>query len=284
MIKRFLAALVALIALAGMMLTGATPALATCSPTCFYYAGGSDVPAAGTTTGVLVAIDVKRPTLATTKGGRHTLAELDVQQSSTSVNNRVEIGWTVDPSLNGGSLDPYLFVFRDTNGTGGYNTAGGFQPCGPSNPACTTAPTIGAGQSLLGDVGTLKQFGLEYFSNAWWAEYNGQNIGLWPKSLWTSPTFTTVGMQQTFGEVVSTHDYAAGAGAAPCDQMGNGLESSNTSAMRMGSLTYIGTATATFSAFVGNDYPHYNQAYISPGVSTRSIRVGGVPPAGTTGC
>ncbi len=165
-----------------------------------------------------------------------------------------------------------MFVFRWINGVPqGYNAAGGFTKCQTGvTPACTT-PTIGAGQDASAWIGTNKTMDIEYFSGFWWVTANGQKIGYYNAADWVSPTFTSVGLQQAFGEVVSNRDYAAG--NAPCAQMGTGIQPPSTSAAGVGSLTYVGgTTTAAYTAFSG-PYPNYTAALISP--SVRSLRYGG---------
>lgn len=273
MLKKIVSLLAVAFALIAGSLTVASPALATtCSPACFYYAGGQATPGhASGTTGVYAAFDIAKPTVSTANGDGHSLAEMSVE--SADGNQIVEAGWTVDPILNGDS-NPHLFVFRWINGIHqGYNLSGGFHACGPTNPSCTTAPTVGVGQSVNGDVGTLKTFGIEYFSSVWWVSYNSQWLGFYTGSDWSSPTFTVVDWTQVFGEVASTHDLAASPSSAPCAQMGNGLQSSSTSSARIGSLTYIGgTAAPSLTAFSG-PYANYTAALISP--SVRSLRYGG---------
>jgi hypothetical protein len=246
--------------------------LTTCETLCYYYEGAQDTAVPAGTTGVYLAADIAKPTLNTTTD-YHTLWEMDVR--NTGITDTIELGWTVDPSLNAGSTNPYLFVSRWINGVfKGYNTADpGFHPCGPSNTSCTTAPTVGAGQSVNAAVGLTKKFGIEYFNSKWWLSYDNQWVGWYAGSDW-SPAFTTVNVTQGFGEVASKVDYTLGAGHQPCSQMGNGNPGSGTLAARQGGLTYIGSTAVGFNGTINSPATPYYSNHLYP-TSSRSQYYGG---------
>jgi hypothetical protein len=212
----------------------------------FLYSVGSQ---ATTADGIYAAMDIKRPVLA--KGDYHTLAELAVQSADSQ--QIVEVGWTVDRAVNGDE-DPHLFVFHWVNGQPTcYNT-------------CDFVPYnggINAGDTL--PVDTLKKFGIQYNSGAWWIAYDTTWIGYFPDKDWTSQgvTFTKGGFFQAFGEV-------AASSAKPCTQMGSGVAVDDAAAARIGSITYVnGPATPTLNTRTTTD------VYGMNALSAKTFRYGG---------
>ncbi len=78
--------------------------------TCYYYVGAAEykIKASGAQASFTQADQTLSP------NDSHTLTEIAVE--STKASQIVELGWTVDPSINGDSL-PHLFVFHWVNGT-----------------------------------------------------------------------------------------------------------------------------------------------------------------------
>ena len=143
---------------------------------------------------------IARPTVAT--GDSHSLAELAVQ--SADGRQIVEVGWTVDPGLNG-DANPHLFVFHWVDGVPTCYNGCGFVP--RNEPGYTAGMTLPV-------TSTAVQFSILHHGTEWLVGYNGHWVGAYPDTLWTN-TYKVGGLVQWFGEV-------AAAGAASCSQMGNG--------------------------------------------------------------
>lgn len=276
MIKRLLAGItVSLLALAGLVTTGITPAWATCAPTCYYYVDGSE---AHTADGVLASMDVLKPTINTAKGDIHSLIEMDVENGP----NRIELGTTVDPGLNGDS-NPHLFTFYTVNGVpSGYNV--GVTNCG----GAVTSPTATPGGTL-----TYPQFpawGILHSGSYWWLKFGTGWVGCLPDTIWTSAgqTFTQGTFFQLYGEVASTHDLGTGSGTPPCAQMGSGTKGSlkNTvtpNAARIGNTAYYND-TYTPNLFQ-RSIPAAVSSYYDVGtVNSRSFYLGGNGPSTNPPC
>lgn len=238
------------------------PACGTPSPGCFMYAG-KDMDGY-TSDGAFVELQVNNPFRWSTEGG-HTLAEIAVR--STDGAQVVEVGWTKD-----GSQNPALFTGSWTNNTfNGYNGTGGFIN------AVGCSPCVGA--SISGAVGTNKAFAIQHFgapTNAWWAAYDGNWIGAWPDSLWTSPTFVSSSWSQVFGEIASTVT------STPCGDMGNGVKTSGTGAIAQNyGLVNSGT-TGAWNGTIQTDATYYDVAnanstsmeYGGPGYNSIGTAVG----------
>lgn len=172
---------------------------------CYKYSAKGQV-LSNDSDGATINFSIHRPFRKT--GDSHTLAELAAIDSTGG--NVVEVGWNVDQSVNGDN-DPHLFVFFWVNGVDqGYNGNGfldavGCSPC--------------AGDSLLGAVGTTKQFAIFHTANAWWVLYNGNYVGAYPDALWTGATppqtFVKAHVIEPFGEINVANDES-------CTDMGSG--------------------------------------------------------------
>jgi hypothetical protein len=223
----------------------------------FLYSVGSEETTAD---GVYVSMDVRRPTLA--NGDFHTLAELAVQSDDTS--QTIEVGWTVDRSVNGDD-DPHLFVFHWVNNQPTcYNTCGRFVPYKGGVAPGDTLPT-----------GNLKKFGIQHNDGAWWISYDTTFVGYFLDKEWSGQgaDFTQGGYFQVFGEV-------AAASTSPCTQMGSGSPSTDdANAARIGNMTYVnGPVDANGQPLPPNLYMRStNGTYgMSPvKESTRAFRYGG---------
>ncbi|WP_242624935.1 neprosin family prolyl endopeptidase [Krasilnikovia cinnamomea] len=167
------------------------------------------------TDGAYANFSIAKPKLAS--GDFHTLAELSVQSADGA--QIVEVGWTVDRTVNGDS-DPHIFVYHWVNRKETcYNACGFVQ----------YSQTVKPGDTL--PEGGNKRFGIQHYNDAWWVAYDTEWLGYFPDSLWNGQ-FTRSGQVQFFGEVASPS-------TQPCSHMGNGLASDNASAARVGSVAYI---------------------------------------------
>ncbi len=157
----------------------------------------------------------------------HTLGEVAAQ--SQDGEQIVEIGWTVDPAVNGGDgRNPHLFVFHWVNGVGrGYNGFG-FVPA--------SGATIVPGMQLpVTDPPTAHRFTIEHFEGNWWVRYDSEWVGYFPDGEWTAPTFTQIGLAQWFGEVADSLD------GLQCTQMGTGAFGSSPAGGTIGATSTDGT-------------------------------------------
>ncbi|AGL14080.1 neprosin family prolyl endopeptidase [Actinoplanes sp. N902-109] len=176
----------------------------------FNYAVGSQT---GDTDGTWANLTIAKPELA--QGDYHSLTEVTVQ----TVDGRqiVELGWTVDRSVNGDD-DPHMFVYywKDKVPTC-YNACGYKQ----------FSPNVKPGDTL--PVGVQKRFGIQHTDDKWWIAYDSEYIGYFPDSLWNG-TYTRGGLSQWFGEVASPSE-------SSCTDMGNGEPASEGNAARVGSIS-----------------------------------------------
>ncbi len=148
----------------------------------YYYAGAyQNAGSAGGT----AFFTQHQPVLA--PGDSHTLVEISVK--STDVRQIVEVGWTVDRSLNGDDL-PHLFVAHWVDGIPACYNGCGWVPF---------SSTLSPGMTLTSD-GTGYQYSIFFWQGNWWIGYQGQWVGFFPGSLWNG-TFQKAGMIQWFGEV-----------------------------------------------------------------------------------
>lgn len=171
----------------------------TCASPCFNYSGRRQTFSQPTNaTGASADFSIHKPMVRS--WDYHSLAEMAVIQTGVGGNNVVEAGWTVDDALNGGSTDPYFFVFFWINGAPqGYNTAD-FQLAG--------SPPVTPGTSVNSLVGTTKTIKWEFFgagcgcTQGWWLSFNGSFVGVYPETLWGAGVFTSPLEVQNYGELV----------------------------------------------------------------------------------
>jgi hypothetical protein len=177
-------------------LNGQPSTLATsCPAVCYAYAERSQTFSQPTTaTGVEADFTIAKPTVLS--WDHHSLAETVVSQAGTGGDNVIEAGWTVDPTLNGGSNEPHLFAFFWVNGTPmGYNTADFLSAGG----------AITLGSSLAAHVGLTKNIEWEHFgagcgcTQGWWLRYDGSFVGVYPDTEWAG-AFTSPRTVQNYGE------------------------------------------------------------------------------------
>jgi hypothetical protein len=215
---------------------------ATSSVHYFYGSGSQFVTTGGTYANVVIGT----PDLAATD--YHSLAELAVQ--SADGRQIVEVGWTVDRAVNGDE-EPHLFVYHWVDREESCYNGCGFVPYSATAVPGLTLPS-----------GVSKLFGIQYFNGAWWIAYDSEWVGYFPGTLWNN-TFTHGGLVQWFGEV-------AASSTAPCTEMGNGIDSSSSSAARVGSISLLGTLLGVTSS-VGAS----NSIYTVNKLSERTFRYGG---------
>jgi len=196
--------------------------------------------------GVAASLTVAKPTLATTDW--HSLAEIAVQ--SADGKQVVEVGWNVDRKTNGDE-DTHLFVYHWVNGKSTCYNGCGFVPY--------SGATVAPGATLAVDVS--KPFGIQYSNGSWWIAYDSEWIGSFPASLWGG-TFTKGGLVQVFGEV-------AASSTQPCTQMGNGKKPDDSTAARIGSVTYVNGPTVQLTVAPTTNVYTTNQ------LTDRTFRYGG---------
>jgi hypothetical protein len=192
--------------------------------TTWVWAGGDQTLAAGSTAGGAAASLLVAEPYIDSAHDNHTLAEVAARNASNG--NTIEVGWTVDPSLNGGSTQPFLFTGAWKLGVFlGYNaTATGYVDNG-SNP-------VNAGANLHSVAvdptftNRIKQFLIQYDntvacgsdpSGGWWVKYAGVYVGCYQNSIWGAGAFTTVNNAEYFGEVATPL-----LSGKPCSDGGNG--------------------------------------------------------------
>jgi hypothetical protein len=152
----------------------------------------------------------------------HSLAELAGE--SADAQNIIEVGWTVDPSLNGDS-NPHLFVFHWVAGA---PTC--YNGCGYVQVSTTRYPGMPVTVSAQ-----PQPFAIRFDGTNWWIGYQNEWIGYFPGSLWAGG-FTLLGITQWFGEV-------AASGPTPCTQMGDGVIGTGVGAARVAAQR-VGTSPA----------------------------------------
>lgn len=179
-------------------------AAAPTGPTCWYgacydYVYGRQIT---DTAGASVRMKIEAPEVNPAQSGEHSLQELALQDTARL--STVEIGWTVDPELNGDSA-PHLFVYHWVDGqTSCYNGCG-FVP---------VSKKVTAGMAL--HPNQVAEFALRNVDGDWWVLYNHQEVGYFPGSLWDG-TYTRAQVVTAFGEVALNSD-----DLPSCTDMGNG--------------------------------------------------------------
>jgi hypothetical protein len=238
-----------------------------------------------TALGFAVNMHVANPFLKTTApADYHSLAEQAAQ--STDGRQIVEVGWTKDPTICSATVSKLcLFVYHWVNHTESCYNGCGFVNYTPPAPAVNIDP----GADLSADVGTQPTWAIQFFNNQWWVSYNGQWLGYFPLTLWTSPTATecanslptslppgcagpnynALGLLQSFTEIAAQT-------ATTCSDHGNGKLGTNPDpgALRMGSLSLISPtpSTAVPDYTVGGSSPGKIETYKA---SSRTTRNGG---------
>lgn len=240
----------------------------------YFYNTAQQYPAANTI-GVASSGVSAIPALS---GANHSLGEIAVMKDDTN-QNLAEIGWNVDPGVNGDS-SVHLFCYWWKNGKGqGYNGGTGFVPW--SSPSAT------CGQNISSTVGTTVRYGIVHDGSAWWLAYNNGWVGYYPDTLWSSTaygtppsnspavTWNTIGYYQVFGEIAYNGPSTQPAATA-CADMGNGALGTSTSplpARWASTQTEVGTTWSNAALTTGtNAYPTYWYGYL---ITAMSFRYGG---------
>jgi hypothetical protein len=224
--------------------TLAEPVPVTDNPVNFFYAVGSQI---AESDGAYANLVIGKPHLDS--GDYHTLAEISVQSADSQ--QIVEVGWTVDRTVNGDS-DPHLFVYHWVD-----RTESCYNACGWKQYSQTTKP----GDTL--PVGYSKRFGIQHANGGWWVAYDTEWIGYFPDELWGG-RYTRSGLQQFFGEV-------AASSPKPCTEMGNGVPADDYTAARVGSISQLnGPDPKVAVRAIGGDY-----VYPVLQLSDRTFRYGG---------
>lgn len=167
----------------------------------------------------------------------HSLAEVSGQ--SADQKETVEVGWTVDPGLNGDS-NPHLFVFHWVNGVPTcYNGCGWVQVSTTRYPGMPVTPTS-----------TAQEYGMTYYQGNWWINYQHEWIGYFPGTLW-SGGFTQLGLTEWFGEVSATSPITR-TSPTTCTDMGNGLYGVDLNAASINTMYFINGPVASPSFFQTN--------------------------------
>lgn len=244
------------------------------SPPCLKYSEKHQNFSAGTEpTGVSATVSVSNPYLATSANNNaeqddgHSLVEVVAQHSdggTPAASNIAEVGWTKDnQGVCATASQPCLFVFSWVSSVAqGYNAGNGWT----NAPGCSPC----AGDSLAGDVGTSKSFGLAYsaVNSRWEASYNGTVFGWWTSTAWaTTPApFVNADATQVFGELASSTTDKM------CTDMGSGGHAGSASSTVVSGYALTGTATApNLSGSTVSDPSIWAQTT----VSATSFRLGG---------
>jgi hypothetical protein len=163
----------------------------------------------------------------------HSLIEMSGESADGS--NIIEVGWTVDPGLNGDDL-PHLFVFHWVNSNPTcYNGCGFVQVSETRFPGMPVTVTT-----------TPQKYAFKWDGSNWWVGYQGEWIGYFPGDLWNGE-FARLGFSQWFGEVAS-------GSTEPCTQMGSGEFGSGIGSAKVGSEKFGGSSAAQPGAITDPQY------------------------------
>lgn len=242
------AAILATAALGATVLPAASAQAATCwFGSCYSYVTGRQY---ATATGASVSMYQAAPAGVTSTG--HSLQELALQSTNdTRTANTIEIGWSVDPGVNG-DYQPHLFVYHWINGQGTcYNGCGFVQTSSTVQPGMAVAP------------GTTATFTLYNYNGNWWAYYNNIAFGYFPGSLWGG-AFTTAYSISAFGEVAASNSVS-------CTQMGDGAYGTSAGSSWISGFQLYGSATAPAFTVTASDPNYYNYS----SASATSFHLGG---------
>lgn len=226
---------------------------ATSGPICWYgacydYVSGQQWT---DTTGASVLMKVEKPVVNPAQTGEHSLQEIALQ--NTARTSTVEIGWTVDPELNGDGL-PHLFVYHWVDGQEScYNGCGFVQVSSLIHPGMALPPDRAA------------KFAIRDIAGDWWMFLGDLPVGYFPGSLWNG-TYTTAQLVSVFGEV------AENAGDSPsCTQMGDGRFGSTGGSSWIRDYQITGTTDKPHLTVKATSPDHYDYGAVTP----TSFQLGG---------
>ena len=223
---------------------------------CYDYVVGQQVTNA---TGAQIVMGIADPEVNQSAAayGEHTLQELALQNADQT--STVEIGWTVDPSLNG-DAHAHLFVYHWVNGQEScYNGCGFVQVSKWIKPGMRIHPGVG-------------QFAIRNVNGNWWVYFDFQPVGYFPGSLWNG-TYTKAQLISAFGEVAEM-----GSDSPSCTDMGNGRFGSKPFASFIAGYRLEGSTDAPNLAVRATSPSQYDFGAVSP----TSFRLGG-PGTGRCG-
>lgn len=154
-----------------------------------------------------ITVDMTQPVPYLAPGDAHSIAEICayVCNPNGAIWHAVELGWIVDPTVNGGSLDPHLFVAYWVAGV----WTGAFNP-----PQIQRLPSASYPGMRLSRSDAPRQYGIQRVAGGWAFTYQSEAFAFAPDSLWNG-TFTQSTGVEAYGEVAS-------ASATPSTWMGNG--------------------------------------------------------------
>lgn len=201
-------------------------------------------------TGASGQFDVAKPILATADA--YSLTGLAV--SSADRRQIIEVGWSVDRSLNGDN-DPHLYVYHWVDGKPTcYNGCGfALYDGGGGTPGMKLA------------AGDVRRLIILHASGGWWiSANNGTNwMGYFLDTIWGGH-FTQAALEQWYGQVFA---YTS----TPCTDMGNGLFGTASSGARITGIALY-DATVTPDIITAQSHPAYYTAFK---VGPTELRFGG---------
>ena len=225
----------------------------------FYVAFLQDTVMAGAGASIVQA----EPKVSTTD--YHSLAEIAVESADNK--QIIEIGWNIDPGVNGADAAPHLFSFHWIDGVGTcYNGCGWVQVSATHMPGMAVEPGP-----------TPHTFQIEHRADArWWLTYDGDDMGYYPDTEWTG-RYTHGDFTQWFGEV------AAGSEPMPCTEMGTGVFGSAAGAASYANVYTIGSGSEHIPAALQQATVTLPTAYAPGQRSATGFSFGG-PGVPATSC
>ncbi|MFE9427366.1 neprosin family prolyl endopeptidase [Kitasatospora sp. NPDC006697] len=209
------------------------------------------------TTGAQVLMKIEAPVVNPARTGEHSLQEIALQ--NTARTSTVEIGWTVDPELNGDSR-PHLFVYHWVDGQEScYNGCGFVQVSPAVQPGMPLPPHAAA------------SFAIRNIHGDWWTFLDGLPVGYFPGSLWNG-TYRSAQLVSVFGEVAENT-----ADTPSCTQMGDGRYGTDGGSSWIRDYRIDGTADRPNLTVSATSPTHYDAG----AVTATSFRLGG---PGTGAC
>jgi hypothetical protein len=222
------------------------------SPICWYGACYNYVYGIqeATNTGASVTTRVEDPYISRTDTDGHSLQELAVM--TLDRNFIVEVGWTVDYSLNGDYL-PHLFTYHwVSGGETCYNACGFVQVPSIFKPGMKLIP------------GLPINFSYRQIGGNWWVFVDHIPMGYYPGSIWNG-AYPTANDVEIFGE---TED----ATAPTCEPMGNGTMGTGHGSSYFTDYKLYGASVPTAWDYVNETASDY---YTYGAITPTSFHLGG---------